>query len=207
MNDERLHDWLAKYEIKWQFNTSRAPWWGGKFERIVGLVKQALYKAGGSTSLTWNMLQDLLLDVEVALNNRPLSYVEDDPPITSVDTQLPNVPPTKPYSHSGLPSIEEINLRKTAKQIEKCKDMMWKRWTNEYVRGLRERHNLKHNNKQFSLKEGDVVIIKSDERGRNKWKLVMWSEQMEISRMELFEWRSSELEKNISNALCNIFTH
>ena len=46
-NDERLHDWLAKYEIKWQFNTSRAPWWGGQFESIVGLVKQALYKAGG----------------------------------------------------------------------------------------------------------------------------------------------------------------
>ena len=55
-NDERLHDWLAKYEIRWQFNTSRAPWWGGQFERIVGLVKQALYKAGGSTSLTRNIL-------------------------------------------------------------------------------------------------------------------------------------------------------
>jgi hypothetical protein len=41
------------------------------------------------------------------------------------------------------------------------------------VRGLRERHNLKHNNKKFTLKVGDVVImiIKSDERNRNKWKL------------------------------------
>ena len=69
MNDERLHDWLAKYEIMWQFNTSRAPWCGGQFERIVGQVKQALCKAGGSFSLTLNILQDLLLDVEVALNN------------------------------------------------------------------------------------------------------------------------------------------
>ena len=158
MNDERLHDWLAKYEIKWQFNTSRAPWWGGQFERIVGLVKQALYKTGGSTSLTWNMLQNLLLDVEVALNNRPLSYVEDDPqlPVLTPNSLMfhrPNHIPTPDYQ-----DIEEINLRKTAKQIERCKDMMWKRWTNEYVRGLRERHNLKHNNKQFSWKEGDVVI-------------------------------------------------
>ena len=86
MNDERLHDWLAKYEIKRQFNTSRAPWWGRQFERIVGLVKQALYKAGGSTSLTWNMLEDLLLDVEAALNNRPLSYVEDDPQLPVLTT-------------------------------------------------------------------------------------------------------------------------
>ena len=86
MNDERLHDWLAKYEIKRQFNTSSAPWWGRQFERIVGLVKQALYKAGGSTSLTWNMLEDLLLDVEAALNNRPLSYVEDDPQLPVLTT-------------------------------------------------------------------------------------------------------------------------
>ena len=141
MKDERLHDWLARHEIKWQFNTSRAPWWGGQFERIVGLVKQALYKAGGSTLLTWDTLQDLLLDVEVALNNRPLSYVEDDlqlPVLTpnSLMFHRPNQIPTQDYR-----DIEEADLRKTAKRIEKCKDMMWRRWTNEYVRGLRERHN------------------------------------------------------------------
>ena len=119
MNDERLHDWLAKYEIKWQFNTSRAPWWGGQFERIVGLVKQALYKAGGSSSLTWNMLQDLLLDVEVALNNRPLSYVENDPqlPVLTPNSLMfhrPNHIPTPDYQ-----DIEGISLRKTAKQNRK----------------------------------------------------------------------------------------
>ncbi|XP_028404020.1 uncharacterized protein LOC114526635 [Dendronephthya gigantea] len=78
----------------------------------------------------------------------------------------PNLLPTQDYR-----DIEEVDLRKTAKRIEKCKDMMWRRWTNEYVRGLRERHNLKHNNKRFSLKVGDVVIIRADERNRNKWKL------------------------------------
>jgi transposase InsO family protein len=119
MKDERLHDWLARHEIKWQFNTSRAPWWGGQFERIVGLVKQALYKAGGSTLLTWDTLQDLLLDVEVALNNRPLSYVEDDlqlPVLTpnSLMFHRPNQIPTQDYR-----DIEEADLRKTAKQ---CND-------------------------------------------------------------------------------------
>ena len=28
--------------------------------------------------LTWGELQDALLDVEVTMNNRPLSYVEED---------------------------------------------------------------------------------------------------------------------------------
>jgi hypothetical protein len=64
MKDERLHDWLARHKIiKWQFNTSRALWCGGPFEKIVGLVKQALYKAGGSILLTWDKLQDFLLSM------------------------------------------------------------------------------------------------------------------------------------------------
>ena len=46
---------------------------------------------------------------------------------------------------------------------------MWKRWSSEYVRGLRERHNRKHKKSTFTVKKGDVVIIQSDERSRGKW--------------------------------------
>ena len=78
MKDERLHNFLAKVDVKWQFNLSRAPWWGGQFERMVGLVKRALNKTVGNGMLTWGELQDAPLDVEVTMNNRPLSYVEED---------------------------------------------------------------------------------------------------------------------------------
>ena len=53
MQDERLHDYLARMNIKWQFNLSRAPWWGGQFERMVGLVKQSFNKTVGNGTLTW----------------------------------------------------------------------------------------------------------------------------------------------------------
>lgn len=39
MQDEKFQNFLAYQGIKWQFNLSRAPWWGGQFERMVGLVK------------------------------------------------------------------------------------------------------------------------------------------------------------------------
>ncbi|XP_068708110.1 uncharacterized protein [Montipora foliosa] len=42
--DEKLNDFLAHHQIVWKFNLSRAPWWGGQFERIVGLVKAAMRK-------------------------------------------------------------------------------------------------------------------------------------------------------------------
>jgi hypothetical protein len=50
--DENVQNVLAVTEIHWQFNLSRAPWWGGQFERLIGLVKRALYKTigGGCTS-------------------------------------------------------------------------------------------------------------------------------------------------------------
>ena len=78
MQDELLENFLAKVDVKWQFNLSRASWWGGQFERMVGLVKRAFNKTVGNGMLTWGELQDAPLDVEVTMNNRPLSYVEED---------------------------------------------------------------------------------------------------------------------------------
>ena len=79
-SDERVHHYMYFFSknIKWQFNLSRAPWWGGQFERLVGFVKRALNKTIGNGNLTWDELEDVILDVEVTLNNRPLDYVEDD---------------------------------------------------------------------------------------------------------------------------------
>ena len=78
MQDEKFQNFLAYQGIKWQFNLSCAPWWGGQFERMVGLVKRAFYKCIGNGLLSWAELQEVLLDIEVALKNRPLSYVDED---------------------------------------------------------------------------------------------------------------------------------
>ena len=171
MSDEKVHDYLAKHRIMWQFNLSRAPWWGGQFERLIGLVKRALYKSIGGGFLTWAELQDVLLDVEVALNNRPLSYVEDDPqlPVLTPNSLLfgpPNLLPELEHHH-----LETPDLRKRAKYLKRCKDTMWRRWTDDYLRGLREQHRLKHSGSQSDIAVGDVMLVKDDERNRGKWKI------------------------------------
>ena len=137
MQNERLHDFLAKLNIKWQFNLTNAPWWGGQFERMIGLIKQAFNKSVGNGTLTWSELQDVLLDVEVALNNRPLSYVEED-------VQLPVLTPK--MCQFGRPNLlpedhnqENPDRLKRARYLEKCKDVVWGRWSTEYLRSLRER--------------------------------------------------------------------
>ena len=49
-------------------------------------MKAAFYKTVGQGLLTWEELNEVLLDVEVTLNNRPLSYLEED-------VQLPTLTP------------------------------------------------------------------------------------------------------------------
>jgi hypothetical protein len=167
--DDHINDYLAKNNIKWQFNLSKAPWWGGQYERLIRLVKQAFYRVVGRSSLTWKELQEVILDVEICLNNRPLAYVEDDPELPVL---TPNVMITGQHSILAVEDeefTEEEEMRKRAKHILKCKQAIWKRWTGEYLRALRERHNLKYEGKERIPKLDDVVLIKDDSRNRGKW--------------------------------------
>ena len=63
--DEKFHAFLQDHQIQWQFNLSKASWWGGMFERMVGLVKNSLYKVVGSAKLTYKEFQDVLLDIQI----------------------------------------------------------------------------------------------------------------------------------------------
>lgn len=75
--DEKFHRFRTNQNIKWQFYLSHAPWWGGQFERLMGVVEHSLHKAIGNSCLCWTEVQDILLDAEVTLNNRPLGWEDE----------------------------------------------------------------------------------------------------------------------------------
>ena len=83
MKNEKVNDYKAQHEMKSQVNLSRAPRWGGQFERLISLIKGATYKTIGKNSLTG-------YELEEALNNRPLPYVEDDiqKPVLTPNTMI-----------------------------------------------------------------------------------------------------------------------
>ena len=66
--DEHLQAYLAEERITWRFNLSRAPWWGGQFERLVGVFKRAFYKTIGGGLLSWTELCEVVREVETQLN-------------------------------------------------------------------------------------------------------------------------------------------
>ena len=164
--EEKLMGLLEDHEISWRFNLSRAPWWGGQFERLVAVIKGAFYKTVRGGTLTWTKLAFVILDVETQMNRRPLTYVEDDvelPLLTPQQflykrsTQLPEQP-----THQ----INDLDIRSRAKYLKSCKDQLWQRWKKEYLVALRERHKIAHKKPKYQPEVGNEVIVKSDSKNR-----------------------------------------
>ena len=65
----------------------------------------------------------------------------------------------------------KVTLQKRARYVQRCKDAWWSRWSAEYLKALREQHNMKNEVKEMNAKPGDVVLIKGDERNCGKWKI------------------------------------
>ena len=95
-----------------------APWWGGQFERLIGVFKSAFRKAVGNGTLSWNKLSDVMLDVEIAINNRPLSYLEEDVemPVLTPNSMLHLQPNQLPELSAYC--TQEPDVRKRAKYLK-----------------------------------------------------------------------------------------
>ena len=72
---EQLQDHLAKQEIRWRFNLSKSPCWGGMYERLIKDVKKTLHKTLGKIGHIFEQFEAVVIDIEKHLNNRPLTYL------------------------------------------------------------------------------------------------------------------------------------
>ena len=70
--------YLADTGVSWEFITEKAPWHGGFWERLIKSTKRCLKKQIGRTSLTFEEIRTILVEIEATLNNRSLTYIYDD---------------------------------------------------------------------------------------------------------------------------------
>lgn len=78
LSDKDIQNFVSNVDIKWTFIVELAPWMGGFYERLVGLVKRSLRKTVGRKRLALVQLQTLIKEVEAVVNSRPLIYYGDD---------------------------------------------------------------------------------------------------------------------------------
>ena len=67
-------------------------------------------------------------------------------------------------------NIKDHDLRNRDKCICHYKEHVWSRRADEYLTDLWELHNFQYNSKETSLKEGDVTIIRGNEKNGAHWK-------------------------------------
>ncbi|XP_052690730.1 uncharacterized protein LOC128168601 [Crassostrea angulata] len=77
VRDPDVQSYIANEDIKWQFIVELAPWMGGFYERLIGIVKRCLRKTIGKLCLTNEQLRTLVAETEAVVNSRPLVYVGD----------------------------------------------------------------------------------------------------------------------------------
>ncbi|KAL9961132.1 hypothetical protein ACROYT_G030023 [Oculina patagonica] len=141
-------------------------------------IIQSDEKTVGRTTLNYDELQTIMVEIQAIVNARPLTYVYDDE--ESISTPLTpshlitgrRITYEPSNQHFQVVSVNQT-LTKRAKHHQRLLQQFTKRWQHEYLLSLRERANerCKKQNKESPISVGDIVIVKSDLKKRTFWKL------------------------------------
>ena len=154
--------------LEWCFNTPKASWWGGHFERFVGLIKVRLKKNLGSAKLDQTQMQVTLCEIEAVINSRPIAVVRSDAndplPITpghlAANRMMAVVPDGKQDDFANE------NVCQRAKHQQHLVRQLWVAFQREYLAELQIRKKWRQATDLTQL-AGKVVLIK-DESLTNK---------------------------------------
>lgn len=148
---------------RWKFIPERSPSWGGWWERLIQIVKRSLKKSIGRTSLTWNELHTVLLEIEGAINERPLTYVSD-----VVNSVTPLTPAHFLHLRQplGAPWISDSHetLGRRWRYVSKVATDLKSRWRLEYLPTLRQWRGL--SSPGVNPQVGDVVLLSEGPKGQ-----------------------------------------
>ena len=152
------------------------------FERMIQMTKRCLRKMLKNARLTYEELLTSVVEIEMTLDSRPLSYVssEDiDEPLTPSHLLCGHRVQSLPdYSLSEdeiqyQASVSHLDLTRRMKYLTKILSDFWKRWRSEYLIELREahRHPYLQGGVENPINVGDIVVVHDENLPRGLWKL------------------------------------
>mgnify|MGYP002649723710 CR=1 FL=1 len=166
---------MAAHQIRWTFQTPKAPWFGAFFERMVGVTKKTLQQTSLRKASAIDDIRTIVTQVEALVNSRPLIEADDreivafTPVHFLVGTSLLTTPP--------LPSVtagqKQGSLLEHYRAICEEKSLLRKRLQTEYLIALRKHHRVTNPTREPRL--GEQVLIAGEEgfeKDRFAWPIV-----------------------------------
>ena len=176
-NSTEVNEILNSSQIEWKFIPARSPWFGGFWERMIGVTKSTLRKALGKNLVTKEQLYTILTEVESFINDRPLGYVSENDTQFITPSQL--ILGHKLHTIPNIVSIDKdftLDNHVVNKQFEKVTKIIseaWRAWKNIYMLNLKDIEKVNYPTKSKGLfipNKGDVVLL-MDESPRCQWLL------------------------------------
>lgn len=170
----KIMEYSSAERIKWRFNPPAAPWWGGFWERLVGILKQLLRKVLGRAFLFYEDLYTVLCDCESVINSRPLTSISSE-----ADDLVPLTPAMflRDLVECGVPDCDavdtSVNYFKRIRHRQKLVEDLRRRFRSEYLGQLKLFHK-KDSGRAISL--GEIVLVGNDQQKRIYWPIGRVSE-------------------------------
>ena len=167
--DSKVKGQLLQKEIKWEFNPPAASHMGGVWERQIWTVRKVLNAIIKNQTLDDERLATLFCEVESIVNDRPLTYVSDNP--RDPESLTPNhllLLRAGPGLAPGKFQKEDI-YGKRWRHVQYLADQFGKRWIREYLPTLQLRR--KWIQPKRNLTDGDIVLVMDVNTPRKCWPL------------------------------------
>uniref|UniRef100_A0A8D8X4X1 Integrase catalytic domain-containing protein n=1 Tax=Cacopsylla melanoneura TaxID=428564 RepID=A0A8D8X4X1_9HEMI len=161
-----ITSYTSSRKIEWRFNPPSSPWWGGWWERLIGVMKSVLKKVLGRTFVSQEVLQTILCDIESIMNLRPLTYLSEDPSDLAVLTPAMFLHEIQEVGVPEWDLIQPSDLRKRYHHRQELVRRLRERFRTEYLGQLKLFASKKS---EHEVKLGDLVLIGDDNLKKIDW--------------------------------------
>ena len=196
-----------------------AAWYGATWERLIKLVKDAIYKTFGKGKLAHSNFLTTVTDIQLVINNRPLTYRTKEGELDILTPnhliQPGNAFPSLVISEEASKMIWEMeteDFREDLFSSLEARDALQAKfreiWGKDYLLSLREAHK----NSQVSpkihpyLKVGSIVLIKNPFKSRVYWTMVRITEIIPSYDGQIRAVKIMRPDRSITKAaVCNLY--
>ncbi|XP_043205684.1 uncharacterized protein LOC122387583 isoform X1 [Amphibalanus amphitrite] len=159
------------HSVTWKFIPESAPWWGGYWERLVGVTKKALRITLHLCHLSFEELSVTLYELAFAINLRPLTQDDGENVLTPAHFLFG----VTAINGVLCPSLNESPITRAWRHRRRVCDHLNRRWISEYLSALRCWSTSPRGRPSRVPGVGDVVLVR-DEGPRGGWPLARVAE-------------------------------